>query len=386
MLAKELIEFIGNSSVNEVKEKLKTKKINIKQTKKLYIVNFEDGADFSDLVVRQATGVIFEKKTNKPIHISFEKCYDGLSCQDGQEFIKDPIDREILTELNFADDTEKNYTVELYFEGSLIKLFYYDDKWQCATSKHIDASKNYWSSKSSFEDLFIEAVSSTYNNIEYEDYLKTLDKRYCYTYLLQHPENNLSSHIEIPVIYQVNKVNLETFTEERDESVNLQINKSIDEILTDKKQNQNYMIYVKNDSSGRSNRSITRIKYLTTSFNKRLQLRGEYPDIGLSYLRCLTDKNLRDEFVNTFKEYSQKYEVVDKLLVKTASILKKIYTEKYILKKEMDEEYNKNYEKTLVQLHGQYKKTRVPITFEIIYEKLINLEPKIAAYVIGYKY
>lgn len=358
----ELLKFIGDTPFEKIKDLVSPLKIQVKSTEDLYILNFTNDADFSDKRVRQANGMILEKNTNKLVHFSFEKCYEIQN-----ENCLDPY-------LNLKE--EKNLSFELFFEGSLIKLFYYKDTWNIATSKYILANKNFWTSKRAFDSLFKEAVESCFNT-DYQTFEDSLEKNLCHTFLLQHPDNKMTLNISKEVVYHVNKVNLETLTEERPEKDNLTITKTLQEILDDN--TQNYMIFKTNEDN-----SVTRIKKLTKNFIDTMQLRGSYPDIGLSYMLNLKHEELKDKYTLKFPQLYNKFLLIDKLIFKATRTIHTLYVKNYAEK--LNLEIPENVSRTLKQLHGQYKKTKIRICQEDVYKKLINLEPKILAFVIGYKY
>lgn len=360
----ELLSFIGTKTFTEVKKAAKDLNLDIKSVDNVYMILFNDKCDFQDQRVRQASGMILEKDTNKLLHYSFEKCYDGFD-KDWGNLSNDPYS------LKNIDDND--YRVELFFEGSIIKLYYYNDIWNIATSKKIESNKNRWSSKKTYDILFSEAIENTYN-VNLGKFFETLEKNHCHTFLLQHPENVLTYPIEVPVVYYLNKVNLSTLEEETPEKENLTINKTIDEVLYDNC--HNYMIYTKNEQG-----KIDRVKCLSSSFVEMMDLRGNYPDIGLSYLEKIYKKNL---YYRRFPQSVEIFNSIEKLLKNNAYSIFFVYKNIHIFKKHID--IPKRYIRTLSQLHGLYRKTKIYITEEIVYQKLISLEAKILAYVIGYKY
>lgn len=360
----QLLSFIGTKTFDEVKEAVKTLNLEIKSAGNVYMVLFTDKCDFSDPRVRQASGMILEKETNKLLHFSFEKCYDGVD-GDWASLSNDPYNKQKLD--------SQDYTTELFFEGSIIKLFYYEERWNIATSKNIEGHKNRWSSNKTYDILFAEAIEKTYN-VQLADFFETLDKKWCHTFLLQHPENVLAHPVGVPVVYYVNKVNLESLEEETPEKENLTINKTIDEVIADN--SQNYMIYIKNDQG-----KIERIKCLTTEFEYLMKLRGEYPDIGLSYI---ANRSEQDHFYSLFPQASGTFDLIEKLLKDNVYSIYFLYKRIHVQKQHVD--IPKRYIRTLSQLHGQYKKTKQSITEDTVKRKLLSLEPKILAYVIGYKY
>jgi len=350
----ELLKFLGNDNFKTVTEKVSKLNIKIKQYKNLYMLYFDDNADFNNPIVRQANGIILEKNTNKLIHYSFEKTYQGF---EKNSITKDPFKEEL-----------KNFSIEPYFEGSLIKLYYYENEWKIGTSRHLLASKTKWTSKNSFDNLFKEALELCFN-CTYEDFLETLNSSKCYTFLLQHPENKLISNVALPMVFQVNEVDIEKLVETRPENKNFE--------LSTNNLNFNHMIYLKNE-----NNVITRIKVLTDDFTKKLELRGNNPRLEISYMKnTIENPFLKQEYLKHFPEYKSVFEKVDKLVYDAIKNIHFLYIQNYIEKKGI--EVIDNYKRTLAQLHGQYKKTRKQITEQDVYEKINSLDENIQSYIIN---
>jgi len=100
------------------------------------------------------------------------------------------------TETFTAEIKEKwnDYTVEPITDGAIIRVWWHSNKWNISTIKCIDAHDASWSNNKSFYDLFDEASSAC----EF-DYTK-LNKTYCYTFVLRHPENHMIIEYKTPSI------------------------------------------------------------------------------------------------------------------------------------------------------------------------------------------
>jgi hypothetical protein len=115
----------------------------------------------------------------------------------------------------YPDITSNSITVTESIEGVMINLFYDKriNKWEIATRNAIGG--NYWfygnqeetpnsSSNSTFYDMFLD-VFQTSPGQELNDivFLEELPKWASYTFILQHPNNNISTPIERPRLYLV---------------------------------------------------------------------------------------------------------------------------------------------------------------------------------------
>jgi hypothetical protein len=360
---KELNDFFTSDNYN----------FEVKENENLYMLCFTNLSNLDSELCRQANGIIFEKciPWNNLVHYSFAKCYDGVyddTISTDSDFAKGD-----LYNINVLLDDPMSCKTTLFFEGTLIKLFYFKEKWHVGTSKCLDASSSTWSSKKSFLELFEEAVLVTYM-IDYQKFLESLDSKFGYSFILQHPENKMSIPVNTSMVFNMNRVNLETFEDEILELENFRVNISLEIILNGKaKFNENYMIYYKGN----------RIKILSPEFTKRKELYGNMPDIGLRYIELYRDKQSQDAFRNEYVNYDL-FEKIDTMLNITCLKIYDYYNKIHCdhLKIEVPVEFDR----TIYQMHCRYKKTGDPITPMDISDKLISLNPRLLASMIEYKY
>lgn len=358
-------KLIGNKSFVELKNELTNEPyfLEIKENDDKYMLLFTEKSDLTLQEVRESTGIIFEKKTNKLLHFSFPKCYEGINDINEITLLKSD-----LYELSNIVD----YKINLYFTGSMIKLYYTENNgWQIASSKNLDASKSFWGSKKSFKELFIDAIEIS-ENVKYFDFLEKLDPNFCYTYIIQHPDINSLIKVNTPLAFILNKVNLETLKEEIPDIDHFSVEKAIHEV---NKQSEgitkNYLIY----NMDKDNKVISRIKILNQNYQKLKGLYGNYPDIGLRYIEVINNellkKKLREEFSH------EKFNKIDILYNKTIKCIEMSYKNVYINNTRTFNNIPKSHIKII-----QYMKLHEidAITY------LQNKNPKEIAYIIMYTY
>jgi hypothetical protein len=355
----DLLNFIGTTKFNKLGNLVASKKLSFKHSDNLYMIFFKDDADFKDPIVRQANGVILEKNTNKIIHYSFEKTYDGLSPEPKKD------------SFNELELDKKSLQIELFNDGSIIKLYYYCDKWNIGTSRFLDAERSYWGSSKSFKVLFEETIKNTFNT-DLSTFFETLDKSYAYTFIIQHPEINSVVNIGEPVAYIISKVNTETLQEVRPERENLNLNISFEDML----ENQNYMIYQEPN---------IRIRILSEAFKDLKNLKGNYPSIGLKYLECINNEEKTSLLMKSFPQNCDIFRTIDALLLETCNIIFYLYKLIHVFKQK-GVDVDDRLSRTIYQLHSQYLHTRIRITEEDVYNKVTSLNPRTIAKIINYKY
>ncbi len=341
----EVINFVKELSFEQVQLECEKLKIRVKSHDNLYMLNFMDDADFTNPIVRQANGVIFEKETNKLVHYSFEKYYENSSVSN------DTYDLDLK-----YDEYGRLLGGECYpfIEGSLIKVYYYNNAWCVSTSKCIDASRSYWSSNKSFDELFRETVLS-------EGFYDKLDKNCCYTYILQHPEIITINQVLKPKLILLNTINPDTVDSIYCKNSDIPID------------NECYVIHLDHGKS---------VKVLSDNFVKWKSILSEYKDIGMIYYANINNKEITDYLQTRF--VSVDFKMYDDILLKVAKNIHNLYFGVYI---------NRNvylvpgrYQRTLYQLHARFHQTKEKTTLSIVLDKLKSLKPKTLAYVLGYRY
>jgi hypothetical protein len=106
--------------------------------------------------------------------------------------------------IRMNSNKDENIIAEEFVEGTMINVFW-DNKiglsgsWEIATRNTVGASSSFYKSKNTktFRDMFLEAA--TENNL----LLENLNPLYCYSFVLQHPENRIVVPFNKPQLYLV---------------------------------------------------------------------------------------------------------------------------------------------------------------------------------------
>jgi hypothetical protein len=94
-----------------------------------------------------------------------------------------------------------------FVEGTMINVFFDTaiNSWKLATRNTVDANVSFYRSNKipqgppskTFNTMFVEACQVSNFNLE------TLNKQYCYSFVLQHPDNRIVSPFSVPRLYLV---------------------------------------------------------------------------------------------------------------------------------------------------------------------------------------
>jgi hypothetical protein len=117
-------------------------------------------------------------------HTTNEK-YKGIIFNQSHELVVSnfPIPEELVVEPGVDVNLEFPLKVYKSVEGTLIRVFYYDDEWHLATSSRLDAYTSFWSNQKSFGKQFEEYVESI-SGTPLDVFLCSLDRSMAYFFLL----------------------------------------------------------------------------------------------------------------------------------------------------------------------------------------------------------
>jgi len=123
--------------------------------------------------------IIFDAKTLSPI---------------GSQFNKIIYNTEATDLLNNTDWS--NIVVQTCYEGTMILVYHFNDKWYISTRRCIDASSSIWVRGMSYSTMFMDTIEGKFK-------LEDLDTNYCYHFVLVHNMNkNIVSYPEFPENYK----------------------------------------------------------------------------------------------------------------------------------------------------------------------------------------
>ena len=297
---------------------------------------------------------------------------------------------------NFSSDNSTKICISEYIDGTMIKIYYYNEKWRISTSKNINAKSNFWVSKKSFYQLACEVIQEQYN-LTFEDFTKDFDPTYCYSFMIQHPDNELyksdppTKHSIIPV----GSVNLENLKEspftESWKTV------SVDNLmaLQQSSNETSYIIYILKSGDNGEIESIKRIRYISEKTNAIKEVIGNLPNIGLRYIEILKaidnssnsteeekHQHSKSELKRLFKNDLALFTQIEKSIQTTVKEILDIYFAVYAKKQKVD--IPARYTRTISRLHGKYRSTRIPVSKNDVFDILFSLNVRLIAYVINY--
>jgi hypothetical protein len=340
-------------------------KLKIKEDTKyptLCIIINGDESNINEPIVRFCNGIILDKESLKII------CYTFIKCME-----ENTINPELFT---------GNLYIEPSYEGTLIRVFHYNNEWFFSTKKMINARRAKWVSSKSFFDLFQETLP----NPNIDEYL---DKTKCYSFLLIHHENNVvirypkNNIIHISTFDSVNQCECEA-------TIDHGIMKSIRQPISFQNQEEfmNYVQALKNDKNI-DNEGIMFINnnYVRQKFKKDLYvfIRNLWGNTNSRFYRYLElRKNPSD--IQNYLIYFEKDKILfsnyEEKIGQVALEIYNLYATKYISKTEGTKipYYLKDF---IYAIHGNFLKTRVKVKHEDIMIYILSLDAAKFCYIIN---
>lgn len=270
---------------------------------------------------RLINGTIIDSRTGELVHHSFPKSFTGLVGPD-----------------SFAGDLANAQCIPLY-EGSLIRIYWYENAWKIGTSKCIDATFSNWGTEMSFKELFLEAVGDNHSTFSFDK----LDKDYCYSFTLQHPEIKIGLDITDTRILPINKIHRKTFIE-TDTSGLKRVPFSG---IKPKYYYENYLIFTKCGN---------RVSFLTEEYVRLQELMNNNPSMKWTYIEAL-QKNQEKMLDFYFPSERDLFYGINRDLDIVSDLVQKEYYNRHVLKNK-EYKFNGLYNKLIYQLHGNYIKTK----------------------------
>lgn len=177
----------GITDFEEAKKICKEKNLIVKEYNDpdLYILKYDkNSSDLTDSEIRKCRGLVLSKRDNSVVCLVPIKSVSNDSFNNN--FNKNP----------------KQFKIQDFVDGTMINVFYYNGIQYISTRSCLNA-KCKWESDQTFAELFKECLGNTLKNYE------RLDENYCYSFVIQHPENTIVKKYLVPdlLLTLVSKIN-----------------------------------------------------------------------------------------------------------------------------------------------------------------------------------
>jgi hypothetical protein len=151
----------------------------------LYIVKYDKSTcNMTDPDVTKCRGLVLSKNDNRVV------------CAVPPKSV---FDNEFLSDFN---TNYSNYNIQDFIDGTMINFFSFEGQTYISTRSCLNA-KCRWFGKQTFADMFYQCLG------ERCEQLDSLDMSYCYSFVIQHPNNTIVKKYQVPdlVLTTVSKIN-----------------------------------------------------------------------------------------------------------------------------------------------------------------------------------
>ena len=349
----ELQNFINLNSDNYINI-FKKNNLKVKKYKNLIIVknNYNDelkSETEDDYWRMYCRGVIIDTDKNKIVCLPPVK---SITCD--------------IDEIQF-----NNPEVQYLIDGTMINLFYTNNKWTIATRSEI-GGYNKWNSTKSFREMFDECLNFD---------LKLLNKNYSYSFVLRHVDNRNVSPVTLNELYLV-EIYSYTYKKikrlpvsEYPDILKIQNITDLSKII----ELDNY--YFKGYTIKQDNK---RYKLINKKFEKIENMNINSNTDILSYFELRKNGNLK-EYLKHYPEKSEKFNIYRNELHDMTNELYSEYKNVFIQKDKDKKNIEYHLKPLIYDLHKLYLKDKKPITWNDMKNFMHNLDSKRIIFALNYK-
>lgn len=400
---------------------IRVRTLNANETyKKLYLLVSQKYGSEEE---HKMNGLIFEKESNKLVADAPEAVFENESVDKLNEFLTPDYEYdENGNPVNVYAD-KNDIRVEYAEDGTMVRLYYYDDSWHTATTRCISGKYSYWSNKNeNFDKMFWDTVGDE------ADTIRGLDKSYTYNFLLKHTLNRLVVSHGMNELVWISKIkdgqetldcpeeimHIVTFGEHVNCSfLRFSDLERFDEFSEEERYSSWYSTETEVDidlyghnwsgpeleqlliqSFSRTKKGIVfmrkcggkyrRFMFETEQYKKIKSLKGNNPNVMWSFLDIYTKGT--EEDLNTFSmvyaEHTIKFHEVSQKLETTIQEIYTKYVDSHIRQKYRVSESDKHH-RSLRQLHAIHKQSRKPIHLDTVRDFMYTLDTKILMRLLG---
>lgn len=369
---------------------------NIKEMNVIEQVN-SISAILNDPVVASVDGIYYQKGQEKYGEWTKNLCLlrstnnmpDGSHNFEGTIYLNNPttiVYHGIKHMLLYNPEQHPDYisknnviAIEKLVEGSKVGIYWYEGKWRVATNQTINAEFSRWHSAKSFEELtwdclmahLPEGVERTRETVE-----KLLSIDTCYTFVICHPENVITTEYPFPAAKLIQARNMDTFNELTDEVYQQFLGQfsgltrpeieTIDRIMTSEeiveripKYNTGFIMRFADD---------TRISVENPEYTNSKKMKGNIKSIKLRLVELYGTPQFAD-FTSRFSHiFNNEIKEISSVFYNLAVVIFNEYRTKFVYHKTL--KVNPLITKFCYEIHSQYKETKKPISLNDVEKKL----------------
>jgi hypothetical protein len=277
-----------------------------------------------------------------------------------------------------------------FVEGTMINVFWDEavNRWEISTRSTVGGASSFYKSKT-FNDMFVEALIHCNLN------MNQLDTNYCYSFVLQHPDNRIVIEIKTIQLYLVGVYSIDNtpndvkvMSHRPQDTFDFSTNTvklpemyewvGYDELIKKYASHntpyncQGFVVY--NTQTGE------RTKVRNPNYESVRRLRGNQPKLQYQYL-TLRKQGAVGDFLKFYPEYKNDLAKYREQVHAFTNILYNGYVSCYIKKERPLKEYPENYRTHMYLIHQQYitklKDSGGKVTRRIVQDFVNEMHPSL---------
>ena len=303
-----------------------------------------------------------------------------------------------LNKNRFMEENELSKCIQLDFaEGTIVNVFWYKtaDEWNINTKSCIGARCS-WNSDKTFRFLFLDAMNET--QLEFDE----LDKNYCYSFVLQHPENKIvvpltEKKLILTNVYEINNEGENiTITSRPDVVKNFKGNHIFENTIESFEFWDELLDHYASDNLEYTKQGIVvvneeghRIKLRNRNYERVKHLKGNNPKLQFHYY-YLRQKGMVAEFLKYYPEYRALFSQFRNDMHSFTAQLHVNYINCFIQKQKKLSEYPYQYKPHMYALQEKYINElfheKKYVNKQVVIDYVNSLPPQRLMYAVNYIY
>ena len=305
-------------------------------------------------------------------------------------------------------ETEIGVFAEEFIEGTMINVFWddaigLDGAWEISTRNTVGATSSFYKGTNSktFREMFLEALNDNYLNLE------ELNEEFCYSFVLQHPQNRIvvpfnKKQLYLVAVYSIHN-DLDSITvrpynpREYVHFFNNILGSTVkfpkvydfqkysDLIEKYASMNTSYDVVgvvVHNATTGE------RMKIRNPVYEQVRNLRGNQPKLQYQYL-CLRKDGKVGEFLQFYPENKKEFSTFRDAVHLFTDTLFTNYISCYIKKERPLKEFSEQYRTHMFNIHQKYlnelREKKLFVTNTVVINYVNNIHPSLLMYCLNFQ-
>lgn len=331
----------------------------------LRIVSYVHCTNASTADLKKTRGLVLPKNTDDPRPLFPSVGYTS-------EFTTDNLSGQLVHAL--FEQQCLCYKAE---EGSLLRMFHYNDRWYCATNRKLDAFDSKWNSDQSLGDYFKAALEQV--GTSYDQLLQVLEPEHVYFFFVKTTVTNrfICKPNRGPPVYYVGIADIHGDTIRRvqqyDERLKVPVQEPVDDITPDRVAtfvegldplDCQGVIFV-HPTTGDS------VKVLHPTYTQYRHVRGNVSSLKSRYLSLMPDPDRQARLLELYPEQVDAFAECEKAFEKLVNFIFAAYIRRFI-RKEYVVVDAVSY-RIIREAHGKHIANRAfKVTRQVIHDILID--------------